>query len=190
MQQFPKGVYASLAGRRVARLRGLPGAEDSGTRPAERTADGTRLHTGAPHAAGAKAMREASERTRPAADKTVKLARAALPAAEPEPAPSGRKSPMLVLAIFSLLVVAGAAAYFFVIRPSPPAATAPGIAAEEKAKSNAAEKARLAAEARAQAEARREAEAKAQGDAELQAKRDAEATASATPSCRLDVRPN
>lgn len=180
VRQFPQGVYASLAARKVARLRGLPGAEDSGTRPAERTADGTRLYKGVQRGeAEAKAMQETGTRTRPAVDKTVKLARTPLPEAEPESVPAGKKGPMLVLAILLLLAVAGAAAYLFLIKPSPPAATAPGIAAEEKAKSQAAEKARLAAEAlaRAEAQARRDAEAKSQREAELQAQRDAQAKA-------------
>jgi serine/threonine-protein kinase len=193
VRQFPQGVYASLAARKVARLRGLPGAEDSGTRPAERTADGTRLYQGVPRAeAEAKAMQETGTRTRPAVDKTVKLARTPLPEAEPEPVPAGKKGRMLALAILLLLAVAGAAAYFFLIKPSPPAATAPGIAAEEKARSQAAEKARLAAEAQARREAeakaqretelsqaRREAEAKGRRDAELQARREAELRAKA-----------
>jgi len=176
VRQFPQGVYASLAARKVARLRGLPGAEESGTRPAERTADGTRLQRGVPRAeTDSKAMRETGTRTRPAVDKTVGLAPS--PAAQPEPAPAGNKSPMLVLAILALLAVAGAAAYFFVIKPSPPGVTAPGIAAEEKAKSEAAEKARRTAEAQAEAQAKRDAEVKAQREAELRAKRDAEAKA-------------
>jgi eukaryotic-like serine/threonine-protein kinase len=186
VRQFPQGVYASLAARKVARLRGLPGAEESGTRSAERTADGTRLHRGVPRAeSDSKAMHETGTRTRPVVDRTMKVAPS--PAAEPEPAPAGNKSPMFIAAILALLAVAGAAAYFFVIKPSPPAATAPGIAAEEKAKSEAAEKARRAAEAQAEAQAKQEAEAKAkaqheaeataQREAELRAKRDAEAKA-------------
>jgi len=169
VRQFPQGVYASLAGRKIARLRGLPGAEDSGTRPLERTADGTRLYKGVPRAGvETEAMHETAGRTRPGAETTVRLAPS--PAAEPASAPAGKKSSMFVAAVLLLLAAASAAAYFFVIRPSPSAPSTPGIAAEEKAKREAAEKARLAAEA----QAKREAEARAQRDAELQAKREAE----------------
>jgi serine/threonine-protein kinase len=174
VQQFPQGIYASLAGRRVAKLRGVPGAEDSGTRPVERTVDGTRLHTGVPRpGAQAKAMPGTAEHTRPAVDKTVKLARPPSPAQEPA-AMEKKKSAVPVLAIVIALAAAGAGAYFFLIKPSPPAAP-PEITAAEKARRETAEKARLAAQA--QAQARREAEAQAQRDAELQAKRDAEAKA-------------
>jgi serine/threonine-protein kinase len=175
-QQFPQGVYASLAGRKIARMRGLPGAEDSGTRPLERTTDGTRLHAGASRAGPeAKAMRNTVERTRPAADKTVKLAPAAPPAAEPASAGAGKRSAAIVLAILSLLAAAGAAAYFFVVKPGLPTPSAPGIAAEEKAKREAAEKAKLAAEAKVQ----RDAELQAKREAELQAQRAAEEEARA-----------
>ena len=175
-QQFPQGVYASLAGRKIARLRGLPGTEDSGTRPLERTTDGTRLHTGTSRAGPeARAMREPVERTRPASDKTVKLAPAPPPAGEPAAAGAGKRNAAIVLATLSLLAAAGAAAYFFVIKPGLPTPSAPGIAAEEKGKREAADKARLAAEARAKGEA----EARAQRDAELQGQRAAEEEARA-----------
>jgi len=195
VRQFPQGVYASLAGRKIARLRGLPGAEDSGTRPLERTTDGTRLYKGAPRAeAEAKAIQETAGRTRPGTETTVRLAPS--PAAEPASAPAGKKSSMFVAAALLLLAAAGAAAYFFVIKPSPPAPSTPGIAAEEKAKREAAEKARLAAEAQAKREAdaraqrdaesqaKRESEAKAQRDAELQARREVELKAKAAAELR------
>jgi serine/threonine protein kinase len=191
VKQFPEGIYASLAGRRIARLRGLPGAEDSGTRRLEKT-DGTRLHTAAGVRAEAeeKTAREASGRSRPGVDKTVKLAGGA--ASQTASASEPKKRAFLVPTVVVLLAVAGAAAYW-VLNLSPqsrpvaaPAATtvvpAPATAeADQKARSEAAEKAGREAEAQAklaaEAQAKREADAQAQREAELLAKRDAEARA-------------
>lgn len=191
LKQFPQGIYASLAGRRIARLRGLPGAEDSGTRRLEQT-DGTRLHAAAGVRAEAeeKTAGEASGRSRPAVDKTVKLAGG--PAAQAASASEPKKRAFLVPTAVVLLAVAGAAAYW-VLNRSPqsrlvtaPAATvvtpAPAPAeVDQKATSEAAEKAGREADAQAklaaEVQARRETEAQAQREAESLAKRDAEAKA-------------
>src|SRR5690242_9637424 len=164
IRQFPQGTYASLAGRRIAKLRGLPlpaGSEDSGSRPTETTAR-TQVQT------GPRAEARPTE-----VEKTVKLARE--PAA-PAPAPRARRSPVPLIALVLLLAGGGASAYFFLIEPGREAARA---AAEEKARNDAAEKARRDADAKAQAEAQaqREARARAQREAEARAQREAQARA-------------
>src|SRR5690242_5751332 len=164
VRQFPQGTYASLAGRRIAKLRGLPlpaGSEDSGSRPADTTGR-TQVQT------GPRAEARPTE-----VEKTVKLARE--PAA-PAPVAPARRSPMPVIALVLLLAGGGASAYFFLIAPGRETARA---AAEEKARNDAAEKARRDADAKAQAEAQaqREARARAQREAEARAQREAQARA-------------
>ena len=180
LKEFPQGTYASLAGRRIARLRGTPGADDSGTGTGrlERTADGTRLHT-----AGLRAE----------VNKTVKPAGVAATMPRSAPEPESKKSSFLVPAVVVILAVGGAAAYWVMNRsPQSQLATAPTVAStpatsetDQKAKSEAAEKARREAEAQAKLEAekakseaaekaRREAEAQAKLEGDAKARRDAE----------------
>ena len=214
VRQFPQGIYASLAGRRIAKLRGLPGAEDSGTRTMQGT-DRTRVHTSPRAETGTKARGAAEDRSVQPVDKTLKIAGAPAPAAvsAPSPVPSAaaKKSSLLVPAVLGVLVAAGVAAYF-VLKPSPqPAvATAPGtsgavapappaaagsppagaarVEADEKAKREAAEKTKSEAEEQARneaaAQAKREADAKARRSAELQARREAELKAQAEAELR------
>src|SRR6266436_2257522 len=156
VRQFPQGVYASLAARKAAKLRGGSPADDSGTRTMA-GADRTRVQKSVPRA-------EAEESARAVVDKTIKLA----DAPSPEPAREGKNRSLLVAAVLGVLVLSGAAAYFFVMKPSQQSA-AQKVEAEAKARRDAAEA------AKAEAQAKRDAEAKAQRDA--QAKRDAEAQA-------------
>jgi serine/threonine-protein kinase len=174
VRQFPQGVYATLAMRKMAKLRGqLPtgGAEDSGLRTMDGT-DRTRLLR--PEAA---APRPASER------KTVR------PADAPPEGATGKKTPLLIGSVVGVLAVAGAAAYFVMSRsPQSPVATTPKVQTDDTAKREAAEKAKAAeaqakqeAEARAKQEAeargKQEAEARAKQEAETRAKQEAEAQA-------------
>jgi serine/threonine-protein kinase len=167
VRQFPQGVYATLALRKIAKLRGqVPGgAEDSGLRTMDGT-DRTRLLR--PEAAVV--QRTAGERTG-----TVKLGEAS------SEAPTGKKSSLLVPGVLGVLVVAGAAAYFVMGRsPQAPVATTPKVQTDETAKREAAEKAKTAeAQARQEAEARakQEAEARAKQEAAARAKQEAEAQA-------------
>jgi hypothetical protein len=160
VRQFPQGVYATLAMRKIAKLRGqLPtgGAEDSGLR----TMDGTRLLR--PEAA---VPRPASER------KTVRLADA------PPEGATAKKTPLLLGSVVGVLVVAGAAAYFVMTRsPQSPVATTPKVQTDDTAKREAAEKAKAAeAQAKQEAEARakQEAEARTKQEAEVRTKQEAE----------------
>jgi len=168
IRQFPQGVYASLAGRKAAKLRSGSPADDSGTRTMAGT-DRTRIQRSVRRA-------EAEESVRPAVEKTIKLAEAS----SPEPGRAGKKRSLLVPAVLGVLVAVGAVGYF-VMKPSPPVATVPSIDIGEKARRDAAEKARREAEAQAQraaeAQAKREAEAQAKREAETQARREAEAQA-------------
>ncbi len=197
VRQFPQGVYASLAMRKIAKLRGLPlpaGSEDSGARTMDGT-DRTRLLRPRVEDEG-KARRPPDESTRTGTDKTVKLADTS------SPAPAGKRTSLLVPGVLGALVVAGAVAYFVINRsPQPAVATAPKATlpapvvapakpaelasppatresseAEDNAKRDAAEKAKREAEAQvkreSEAQARREAEFKAKGAAKLQTKRD------------------
>jgi len=185
VQQFPQGVYATLALRKIAKMRGLPlpaGSESSGTRTMDGTADPTRLLR--PRAEDeAKAKRPAGERTRTRVDKAV----------ERDDAPSsdsaGKKSSLLVPGVLGVLAVAGAVAYFVVNRsPQPTVATTPKVEADEKAKRDAAENAKRAAEAQAkqetEAQAKREAETKAKAAGRSQAKRDADLKAQRAAEAR------
>jgi hypothetical protein len=212
LKQFPKGVYASLAGRRVARLRGLPvegGGEASDTRQRART-EATGSQGRLARDETAPTMKLQAERS--LAEKTLKLPGTQAPPAEHEPevrpAPSGKRSSILVPAVLGLLAAAGAAAYF-ATRPGvrSPVPAAPGVEAAgkikeegarakreadanaqqeaaEKARSEAELQARREAEARAQresqAKAQREAELRAKAEAELQAQREAEARTKST----------
>lgn len=175
LRQFPKGVYASLAGRRVARLRGLPvegGSEASDTRqPARREATGSqgRLARGGP---------EPTEKRRAessAVEKTLKLSRTPAPDSESETearhTPGEKRSSILIPAVLGLLAAAGVAAYFG-MRPGmqAPAPAAPGVEATGKVN----EQAEAQAKREAAAQAQREAEEKARSEAELQAKQKAE----------------
>ncbi len=182
VQQFPQGVYATLALRKIAKMRGLPlpaGSETSGTRTMDGTADPTRLLR--PRAEDeAKAKRPAGERTRTGVDKAVERADA------PSSDSAGKKSSLLVPGVLGVLAVAGAVAYFVMNRsPQPTVATTPKVEADEKAKRDAAENAKRAAEAQAkqetEAQAKREAETKAkrETEAQAQAKREAETKAKA-----------
>jgi len=187
LQQFPEGVYASLAGRRAAKLRGLP-VEASDTRqPAisEWTGSQGRLSRGDTESTGKRRAENS------VVEKTFVISgtRAPVPELEPEapPAPGGKRSSILVPAGLGLLAVAGVALLvaagvaYFVTRPSVPPAT-PGVEAAAKAK----EQAEAAAKREADAKAQREAEEKARSElqaireaakaeAELRAQREAEA---------------
>src|SRR6266852_4807113 len=139
VRQFPHGVYASLAGRKAAKLRSGSPADDSGTRTM--AGDRTRLQRSAPRAeADPAARRESGESARPAVDKTIKLAGAASPAS------TSQKKSLLVPGILGGLVLLGAAAYFLVMKPMQQSA-AQKVEAEAKARRDAAEAAK--AEARA-----------------------------------------
>lgn len=187
LRQFPKGVYASLAGRRVARLRGLPvegGSEASDTRqPARREATGSqgRLARGGP---------EPTEKRRAessAVEKTLKLSRTPAPDSESETearhTPGEKRSSILIPAVLGLLAAAGVAAYFG-MRPGmqAPAPAAPGVEATGKVN----EQAEAQAKREAAAQAQREAEEKARSEAELQAKREAEAKARRESQARAE----
>ncbi len=160
VRQFPQGVYASLAARKAAKLRSGSPADDSGTRTMA-GADRTRVQRSVPRAeAEHPAKHEAAESV--PVERTVKLASAA------SHAPTSRKKSLLVPGILGVLLLSGAAAYFFVIKPSQQS-TAQKIEAEAKARRDAAEA------AKAEAQAKRAAEAQAQRESELKTKRDAEA---------------
>jgi serine/threonine-protein kinase len=156
VRQFPQGVYASLAARKAAKLRSGSPADDSGTRTMA-GADRTRVQRSVPRA-------EAEEGAQPAADKAVKLASAV------SAAPTREKKSLLVPAILGVALLAGAAAYFFVVKLGEQS-TAQKIEAEAKARRDAAEA------AKAEAQAKREAQAQAQREAQAQAKQAAEAKA-------------
>ncbi len=179
VRQFPQGVYATLAMRKIAKLRGLVptgGAEDSGLRTMD-GGDRTRLLR--PEAA---VQRPASERTGAGANKTVR------PADAP-PGAEGKKTPLLIGSVVGVLVVAGAAAYFVMSRsPQPPVTTTPKVQTDDATKREAAERAKAAeAQAKQEAEARakQEAEARAKQEAEAQAKREAEAKAKTTSKAQV-----
>jgi hypothetical protein len=172
VRQFPQGVYATLAMRKIAKLRGQSptgGAEDSGLR----TMDGTdRTRVLRPEAA---VQRSGSERTGTGVNKAVRLADA------PPEGAAGKKAPLLIGSVVGVLAVAGAAAYFVMSRtPQAPVATTPTVQTDDAAKREAAEKAR-AAEARAKQDAefraKQEAEARVKQEAEVRAKQEAEAQA-------------
>ncbi|MGB5081011.1 MAG: protein kinase [Burkholderiales bacterium] len=175
LKQFPNGVYASLAGRRVARLRGLPvegGGEASDTRQPPRT-EVTGSQGRFARDETAPTVKLGAERS--VVERTLKLAgtQASAPAREAEarPATHGKRSSILVPAVLGLLAAAGVAAYF-ATRPGvqPPVAAAPGVEAAGKIKEDEA-RAKREAEARTQQEAAE----KARSEAELQARREAEA---------------
>jgi len=160
VRQFPQGVYASLAARKAAKLRSGSPADDSGTRTMA-GADRTRVQRSVPRAEAEHPTKDEAAESVPV-ERTVKLARAA------SHAPTGRKKSLLVPGILGVLLLSGAAAYFFVIKPSQQS-TAQKIEAEAKARRDAAEA------AKAEAQAKRAAEAQAQRESELKTKRDAEA---------------
>src|SRR6266571_660990 len=164
VRQFPQGVYASLAARKAAKLRSGSPADDSGTRTMA-GADRTRLQKSVPRA-------EAEESARAAVEKTIKLA----DAPSPEPARAGKRRSPLVPAILGVLVLSGAAAYFFVMKPSQQSA-AQKVEAEAKARRDAAEAAKAEAQAEREAQMQKQRDAQAKRDAEEQAKRAAEAKA-------------
>src|SRR6266513_1171221 len=141
VRQFPQGVYASLAGRKAAKLRSGSPADDSGTRTMAE-ADRTRIQKSVPRAA-------TEESVQPVLEKTIKLTSAA------SPAPTRERKSLLVPGILAVLLLSGAAAYFFVVKPSQESA-ARKVEAEAKAGRDAAEA------AKAEAQAKRAAEAKAQ----------------------------
>src|SRR6266513_2165242 len=141
VRQFPQGVYASLAGRKAAKQRSGSPAEDSGTRTMAE-ADRTRIQKSVPRAA-------TEESVQPVLEKTIKLTSAA------SPAPTRERKSLLVPGILAVLLLSGAAAYFFVVKPSQESA-ARKVEAEAKAGRDAAEA------AKAEAQAKRAAEAKAQ----------------------------
>src|SRR5712691_4033929 len=152
VRQFPQGVYASLAARKAAKLRSGSTADDSGPRTMA-GADRTRVQRSVPRAeAEHPAKHEAAESV--PVEKTVKLTSAA------SHAPTGRKKSLLVPGILGVLLLSGAAAYFFVIKPSQQS-TAQKIEAEAKARRDAAEA------AKAEAQAKRAAEAQAQRESQL-----------------------
>ncbi len=160
VRQFPQGVYASLAARKAAKLRSGSPADDSGTRTMA-GADRTRVQRSVPRAEAEHPTKDEAAESVPV-ERTVKLARAA------SHAPTGRKKSLLVPGILGVLLLSGAAAYFFVIKPSQQS-TAQKIEAEATARRDAAEA------AKAEAQAKRAAEAQAQRESELKTKRDAEA---------------
>ncbi len=164
VRQFPQGVYASLAARKAAKLRSGSPADDSGTRTMA-GADRTRLQRSVPRA-------EAEERARAAVDKTIKLA----DAPSPEPAQAGKRRSLIVPAVLGVLAVAGVVTYFAVVRPSQQSG-AQKVAAEAKARRDAAEAAKAEAQAKRDAEGKAQRDAQAKRDAETQAKREAEAQA-------------
>ena len=168
VRQFPQGVYASLAVRKAAKLRSGSPADDSGTRTMA-GADRTRVQRSVPRAEAEHPTKHEAAESVPV-EKTVKLAGAA------SPAPTGRKKSLLVPGILGVLLLSGAAAYFFVIKPSQQS-TAQKIEAEAKARRDAAEAAKAEAQAKreAQAQAKQAVEAKALREADLKAKREAEA---------------
>jgi colicin import membrane protein len=128
-------------------------------------ADRTRVQKSVPRA-------EAERSARAAVDKTIQLA----DAPSPEPARVGNKRPLLVPAVLGVLVLSGAAAYFFVIKPSQQSA-AQKVEVEAKAKRDAAEAAKAEAQAKRDVEVKAQREAQAKRDAEAQAKREANAQA-------------
>jgi serine/threonine-protein kinase len=160
VRQFPQGVYASLAARKAAKLRSGSPADDSGTRTMA-GADRTRVQRSVPRTEAEPSARGEAAESAPV-EKTVRLASAA------SPAPTGRKKSLLVPGILGVLLLSGAAAYFFVVKTGQQSA-AQKIEAEAKARREAAEA------AKAEAQAKREAQAQAQRESELKAKRDAEA---------------
>ena len=162
VRQFPQGVYASLAARKAAKLRSGSPADDSGTRTMA-GADRTRLQRSVPRA-------EAEQSARAAVEKTIKLAEAP----SPEPARAEKRRSMLVLAALGVLVAAGAAIYFVVIKPNQQS-TAQKAEAEAKARRDAAEAANAEAQAKRDAEAKSDAEAQAKREAVAQAKRSKDA---------------
>ena len=159
--QFPQGVYASLAARKAAKLRSGSPADDSGTRTMA-GADRTRLQRSVPRA-------EAEENAPAAVEKTIKLA----DALSPEPARAGKRRSPLVPAILGVLVLSGAAAYFFVMKPSQQSA-AQKVEAEAKARRDADEAAKAEAQAKRDAETKAQRDAQAQHEAEAQGQRAAE----------------
>jgi len=161
VRQFPQGVYASLAARKAAKLRSGSPADDSGTRTMA-GADRTRLQRSVPRA-------EAEENAPAAVEKTIKLA----DALSPEPARAGKRRSPLVPAILGVLVLSGAAAYFFVMKPSQQSA-AQKVEAEAKARRDAAEAAKAEAQAKRDAETKAQRDAQAQHEAEAQGQRAAE----------------
>jgi len=161
VRQFPQGVYASLAARKAAKLRSGSPADDSGTRTMA-GADRTRLQRSVPRAG-------AEESGRAAVEKTIKLA----DAPSPEPARPGKSRSLFVPAVLGVLVVAGAVAYFVVVKPSQQSA-AQKVEAEAKARRDAAEAAKAEAQAKRDAEAKAQRDAQAKSEAEAQAKREAE----------------
>src|SRR5258707_9301943 len=164
VRQFPQGVYASLAARKAAKLRSGSPADDSGTRTMA-GADRTRLQRSTPRA-------ETGESARQAVDKTIKLA----DAPSPEPAQAGKRRSLIVPAVLGVLAVAGVVTYFAVVRPSQQSG-AQKVAAEAKARRDAAEAAKAEAQAKRDAEGKAQRDAQAKRDAEAQAKREAEAQA-------------
>jgi len=161
VRQFPQGVYASLAARKAAKLRSGSPADDSGTRTMA-GADRTRLQRSVPRA-------EAEESARAGVDKTIKLS----DAPSPEPARAGKRRSPLVPAILGVLVLSGAAAYFFVMKPSQQSA-AQKVEAEAKARRDADEAAKAEAQAKRDAETKAQRDAQAQHEAEAQGQRAAE----------------
>ena len=154
IRQFPHGVYASLAGRKIARLRG-GSADDSGTRTMAE-GDRTRVDRGAQRE-GPKP--EAVDVRSAAVEKT------------------GRPRRAIALALGGAIAVAAAVAYFFA-KPGP--VQPPGVDAGEKAGRDA-DQVRAAAELRAKREAelraRRQAGARADREAQLRARLESEAKA-------------
>jgi serine/threonine-protein kinase len=152
IRQFPQGVYASLAGRKIARLRG-GSSDDSGTRTMAE-GDRTRVDRGA--------QREAPK---PEAGN-----------ARPVEGEKAGKPRRAVLALGGAIAVV-AAAYFFV---KPGAVQPPAIDAGEKARRDA-DKAKAEAELRVKRDeeirARREAGARAERETKLRARLEAEAKA-------------
>src|SRR5947207_781028 len=175
VRQFPQGVYASLAARKAAKLRSGSPADDSGTRTMA-GADRTRLQRSVPRAG-------TEENAQAAVEKTIKLT----DAPSPEPVRAEKKRSLLVLATLGVLVAAGAATYFVVMKPSQQS-TAQKVEAEAKARRDAAEAAKAEAQAKREAQIQAQRDAQAKRDAEAQAKRDAEAQAKREAAAELKAK--
>jgi serine/threonine protein kinase len=168
LKQFPEGTYAPLAGRRIARLRGLPGGEDTAVLPA----------SGAPAAGKTVKLPTSQSKARPLV--WVLVAAAGLGGAaaffavtRPAPAP-GDAAPKASSPAKDERVERDAAN-----KAKREAETKIRREAEALAKRKAEARAKQEADARAKqeadAKAKQEADAKAKQEAEARAKQDAEA---------------
>jgi serine/threonine-protein kinase len=156
IRQFPQGVYASLAGRKIARLRGGAAGDDSDTRTMAES-DRTRLDRGAQR----DAPKPEPGAPRPAAGETA-----------------GKPRRAVALALGGAIAVTAAATSYFFAKPG--AVQPPAADAGEQARRDA-DKTRAEAELRVkrgeEIRARREAGARAEREVKLRARLEAEAKA-------------